>query len=172
MKQRRRYKKKIMNMEVEREPTVVQIKGFVNSSFSSMILIDSGSTHNMISADFAKKLGLPLVPTKLCLVLLPNNQSSSIDHRLVNVPISIQGVHTTADFEVWNGARYDVILGMAWLREVDAWIACKEGAIHGKLQNGKAFCIKGKRSLPNIPLLSHLQMKGQLRNLMKYFWFI
>jgi hypothetical protein len=164
--------KAMMNMEVEQEPTVVQIKGFVNSSFSSMILIDSGSTHNMISADFAKKLGLPLVPTKLCLVLLPNNQSSSIDHRLVNVPISIQGVHTTADFEVWNGARYDVILGMAWLREVDAWIACKEGAIHGKLQNGKAFCIKGKRSLPNIPLLSHLQMKGQLRNLMKYFWFI
>jgi hypothetical protein len=82
-----------MNMEVAREPTVVQIKGFVNSSFSSMILIDSGSTHNMISADFAKKLGLPLVPTKRCSVLLSNNQSSSIDHRLVNVPISIQGVY-------------------------------------------------------------------------------
>jgi hypothetical protein len=142
---------------------VVQIKGFVNSSFSSMILIDSGSTHNMISTNFAKKLGLPLVPTKRCLVLLPNNQSSSIDHRLINVPVSIQGVHTTADFEVWNGAMYDVILGMAWLREVDAWIACKEGAFHGKLQNGKAFCIKGKRSLPNIPLFSYLQMKRSIK---------
>jgi hypothetical protein len=59
---------------------VIQIKGFVNSSFSSMILIDFGSTHNMISADFAKKLGFLLVPTKRCLVLLPNNHSSSIDH--------------------------------------------------------------------------------------------
>jgi hypothetical protein len=159
----------VMNMEVEREPMVVQIKGFVNSSFSSMILIDSGSTYNMISANFTKKLGLPLVPSKRCSILLSNNQSSSIDHRLVNVPISIQGVNTTADFEVWNGARYDVILGMAWLREVDAWIACKEGAVHGKLQNGKAFCIKGKRSLPNIPLLSHLQMKRSIKKSNKVF---
>jgi hypothetical protein len=108
----------MMNMEVEREPTVVQIKG--------------------------------------CSVLLPNNQSSSIDHRLVNIPISIQGVDTIMDFKVWNGARYDVILGMAWLREVDAWIACKEGVVHRKLQNGKNKFIKDKRSLPNIPLLSSL----------------
>jgi hypothetical protein len=146
----------MMNMEVEREPTVVQIKGFVNSSFSSMILINFESTHNMILANFAKKLGLPLVPTKRCSVLLPNNQSSSIDHRLVNIPISIQGVDTIMDFKVWNGARYDVILGMAWLREVDAWIACKEGVVHRKLQNGKNKFIKDKRSLPNIPLLSSL----------------
>jgi hypothetical protein len=62
----------VIKMIVERELTLVQIKGFVNSSFSSMVLIDSRSTHNMISADFAKKLGLPLVPTKRCLVLLPD----------------------------------------------------------------------------------------------------
>jgi hypothetical protein len=144
---------------VEWEPTVIQIKGFVNSSFSSMILIDFGSTHNMISADFAKR----------CLVLLPNNHSSSIDHWLVNVLVSIQRVDTIVDFEVWNRARYNVILGMVWLQEVDAWFACKEGAVHGKLQNGKAFCIKGKRSLPNIPLLSHLQLKRSIKKMNEVF---
>ena len=124
-----------------------------------MILIDSGSTHNMMSTSFAQKIGLPLIPIKPCSVWLPNNQSSSITHRMLKVPVSIQGVDTEVDFEVWNGARYEVILGMAWLKQVDAWIACKEGAIHGKLQNDKFFTIKGKRSLPNIPMLSHVQMK-------------
>jgi hypothetical protein len=69
----------------------------------------------MISANFAKKLELLLVPTKYCLVLLFNSQSNSIDHHLVNIRISIQ-----ANFEIWNGACYDVILGIAWLQEVDA----------------------------------------------------
>jgi hypothetical protein len=46
---------------------------------------------------------------------------------------------TKEDFKVWNEARYEVILGMVWLKQVDAWIACKEGAIHGKLHNGK-YC--------------------------------
>ena len=63
----------IMNMEVEQESTVLQIKGFLNSSFSSMILIDSGSTHNMISASFSHKIGHPLIPIKPCSVWLPNN---------------------------------------------------------------------------------------------------
>ena len=42
---------------------------------------------------------------------------------------------------------------------MDAWIACKEGVVHGELQNDKIFSIRGKRSLPNVPTLSHLQMK-------------
>jgi hypothetical protein len=51
----------VMNMEVEQEPTVLQIKGFLNSTFSSLILIDSGSTHNMMSVSFAHKIGLLLI---------------------------------------------------------------------------------------------------------------
>jgi len=58
--------------------------------------------------------------------------------------MSIQGIETKVDFEVWNGVHYDVILGMAWLYQVDAWIACKEGVVHRKLKDGKPFIIKGK----------------------------
>ena len=123
----------VMNMEVEQESIVLQIKGFLNSSFSSMILIDSGSTHNMISASFAHKIGQPLIPINPCSVWFPNNQSSSIIHCILKFPVNIQGVDRLVDFEVWNGARYEVIFGMGWLNQVDAWIACKEGVVHGKL---------------------------------------
>ena len=64
-----------------------------------------------------------------------------------------------ADFEVWNGARYEVILGMEWLKEIDGWIECKEEEVHGKLKNDKFFFVRGKKSLPNTPTLLHLQMK-------------
>jgi hypothetical protein len=39
------------------------------------------------------------------------------------------------NFEISGGARYEVILGMMWLKQVDAWITCKEWVVHGKLQN-------------------------------------
>ena len=90
----------VMNMEVEQEPTMLQIKGFLNSSFWSMILIDSGSSYNMMSTSFAHKIGLPLILIKPCLVWLPNNQSSSITHRMLKVPVNIQGVDIKVDFEV------------------------------------------------------------------------
>ena len=105
----------VMHMKVEQEPTMLQIKGFLNSIFSSMILIDSSSTHNMMSVSFAQKLGIPSIPIMPCYVLLPNNQSSFIIHRVLRVPVSIHGVDTEEDFEVWDGARYEVILGMTWL---------------------------------------------------------
>jgi hypothetical protein len=149
----------VMNMEVKQEPTVLQIKGFLNSTFSSMILIDSGSTHNMMLVWFAHKIGFSLIPIKPCSVWLPNNQPSFIMHRMLRVPVNIQGVNTEAYFEVWDGARYEVILGMAWFEEVDAWIACKGGEVHDKLQNGKSFSVRGKRSLPSTHMLSHQQMK-------------
>ena len=86
----------VMNMEVESEPIVVQIKDFVNISSSFMISIDSTLMHNCC----------PMI----------NYQFSSIDHSLVNIPISIYGMDTIADFKIWNGIKYDVILEMAWLR--------------------------------------------------------
>ena len=43
------------------------------------------------------------------------------------------------DFKVWNEARYEVILNMVWLKQVEAWIACKEKTIHEKLYSIKYF---------------------------------
>ena len=34
-----------------------------------------------------------------------------------------------------------------------------EGTVHGKLQNGEHYSIRGKRYLPNVLTLSHLQIK-------------
>lgn len=70
---------------------------------------------------------------KECSIFLPNNESSTMDDRVLNVLVSIQVINTTIDFKVWSGVCYNCIWGMAWLHEVDAWIAYKEGEIHEKL---------------------------------------
>ena len=97
-------------MEVEQEPTELQIKGFLNSTFSSLMLIDSNNTHNMMLVSFAQKIGFPLIPIKPYSVWLPNNQPSFITHRVLKVHVNIQGVNTEADFKVCDGARIEVIL--------------------------------------------------------------
>ena len=82
----------VMNIEVEQEPTALQIKEFLNSTFSSMILIDSGSTYNMMSISFAQKIGLLLIPIQPCSVWLLNNQSTFITHGMHVIVLRVQSV--------------------------------------------------------------------------------
>lgn len=58
---------------------------------------------------------------------------------------------------------------MSWLYDVDAWIACKHGEVHGKLSDDKPFKIKGKKTLPNVPLLSATHVKRCLRKKQEVF---
>lgn len=152
----------MMNVEVEKEPTILQVEGMVGNE-STLILIDSGSSYNMISEEFASMLKLPFQKVKPCKVHMPNNEANQFDYRLMDVKANLQGTETLVNFEVWKGARYVVTLGMAWLNRVDAWIACKNGELHGKLRNNKPFIVKDKRSLPNVPLISSLQLKRSLK---------
>lgn len=101
----------IMNMEVEQEPMVLQIKGILISTFYTIIPIDYGNTHTMMSISFTYMIGLPLVPIKPCLLWLPNNQPSFITRHVMRVHVNIQRMNTKAYFEIWDGARYEI-----WVR--------------------------------------------------------
>lgn len=46
----------IITMEVEREPYVVSVKDFVNSTYFCIIIIDSSRMCNIMRAIFAKKI--------------------------------------------------------------------------------------------------------------------
>ena len=147
---------------VASEPTILQVHGSIGIQSTSM-LIDSGSTHNLMSSDFPSKLGFLVTNTEPCKVFEPNGDSNPIECRLLDIPVILQETQTMADFEIWSGSQYDVILGMSWFNDVDAWIACKPREANGKLSDDKPFTIKGTRALPKIPLLSAIQMKMCLR---------
>jgi hypothetical protein len=45
---------------------------------------------------------------------------------MVKVHVTIQRVDTKAYFESWNETRYEVILGLVWLKQVgDSWHSSK-----------------------------------------------
>ena len=148
----------VCEKRIASEPTVLHVQGSISTQSTSMLIV-SGLTHNLMSSKFASKLRFPVSKTELCKVFLPNGESNLIDCRLLGVPIILQGTQIIGNFEIWTGSQYDIILGMSWLNDVDVWIACKHGEVHGKLSNGKPFTIKGTRVLPEIPLFSAALMK-------------
>ena len=94
-----------------------------------------------MSSKFASKLRYPVTKTEPCKVFLPNGELNSIDYRLLDVFVILQGTQTMANFKVWAGNHYDVKLKMSRLNDVDAWVACKHEEVHDKLPDGKAFTI-------------------------------
>lgn len=96
------------------------------------MLIDLGSTHDLMSSKFASKLEFSVTNIKTYKVCLRNGESNPIDCQFLGVFVILQRMQTTANFDVWRESQYDVILEMSWLNDVDAWIVCKHGEVHGK----------------------------------------
>ena len=74
---------------------------------------DLKNTYNMMSFNYVRELGLPLALVRACSIILPNNESSDINHQMLKVSRSIQGVDTSINLAAWSGAQYGIILGMA-----------------------------------------------------------
>ena len=49
----------MVNMEVEHELTVVQVEGWLNFFHPRIMVVALGSTHNMVSTNFVRKLDFP-----------------------------------------------------------------------------------------------------------------
>ena len=114
------------------------------------MLIDSGSTHNLMWSEFASKLGQPHTKIEHCKVFLSNGELSPIECWLLKVHVMLQGTHTIEKFQGWTWIQDYVILGMLWLNVVNAWIACNHKDPHVRLSNGKPFKIKCKRTQPKV----------------------
>ena len=56
---------------VASEPMVLQVQGSIGIQLTSM-LIDLGSTHNLMSSKFASKLGFPITKTEAYKVFVSN----------------------------------------------------------------------------------------------------
>ena len=68
----------ICEERVASEPSVLHVQGFISNQSNSM-LIDSGSTHNLMLSKFASNLGLPVSKTQHCKIFLSNGESNMIE---------------------------------------------------------------------------------------------
>ena len=82
------------------------------SSQDLIVLIDSGSTHNFISAKVANTLQLPVKPTKPFNVKAANEGSLTYQGRYENVLILLQGIPFLLTFYALPLYGLDMVLGI------------------------------------------------------------
>jgi hypothetical protein len=78
-------------------------------------LLDSGSTHNFISEDAARRSGLPLQQQPRLTALVANGERVACAGVIRDAPLLVDGESFPADLFVMPLAGYDVVLGTRWL---------------------------------------------------------
>ncbi|KAJ7954398.1 Ty3/gypsy retrotransposon protein [Quillaja saponaria] len=79
------------------------------------ILIDSGSTHNFIDTQLAKRLGLRVQQISEKEVMVANGSNLMISTLCRQLPWSLSGAKFFADFLVMPLGSYGMVLGIQWL---------------------------------------------------------
>jgi hypothetical protein len=81
-------------------------------------LLDSGSMHNFISEEAARRSGLPLHQRPLLTALVANGEWVTCTGVIRDTPLLIDGDSFPTNLYVMPLARYDVVLGTRWLGEL------------------------------------------------------
>jgi hypothetical protein len=82
---------------------------------SLVALLDSGSTHNFISGEAARRSGLPLRQRPRLIALVANGERVTCVGVIRDAPLLIDGDSFPANLNVMPPAGYDVVLGTRWL---------------------------------------------------------
>ena len=100
---------------VSAENDLLRIEGKINGR-RALMLIDSGSTHDFISLDFAEKNNLEMdsLEGSLC-VSLANGRNRQYPSLQTSVKVVVGSFGEQRTFGVIPLTRYDVILGKPWL---------------------------------------------------------
>jgi hypothetical protein len=78
-------------------------------------LLDSGSTHNFISEEAARRTGLPLRQRPRLTAMVANGERITCAGVICDAPLRIAGAPFPADLFVMPLAGYDIVLGTKWL---------------------------------------------------------
>jgi hypothetical protein len=85
---------------------------------SFVALLDSGSTHNFISEEAARRSSLPLRQRPRLTALVANGERVTCVGVIHDAPLLIDGDSFPTDLYVMPLAGYDVVLGTRWLGEL------------------------------------------------------
>ncbi|XP_019259126.1 PREDICTED: uncharacterized protein LOC109237290 [Nicotiana attenuata] len=93
----------------------IHVIGYSNEK-PIQILLDGGSTHNLIDAETADRLGCHISPTKLGYVSLGNNTMEATSGVVRGFQWMLQGTTYTSDLIVFPVGKYDLVLGALWMK--------------------------------------------------------
>jgi hypothetical protein len=92
----------------------MQVKVDIGTA-SLVALLDTGSTHNFIGEDAARRTGLPVQPRPRLTATVANGERVLCPGVIRGAPISIAGEEFAVDLFVMPLAGYDLVLGTQWM---------------------------------------------------------
>jgi hypothetical protein len=99
------------------------------SSYTAIVLFDSGASHSFISSTFVAKHHLPITIMKHTMLVSSPRGEMRTKHIGPAASITIRGVDFLVNLSILDSKGIDIILGMDWLRKFDGVIMCSKRAI-------------------------------------------
>ena len=96
-------------------PETMRVRGAIGI-VSTVVLLDSGSTHNFVSERLATKLNLQPATNKKVTVEVASGEKLSSKGKCNAVSIKLGGFVTHVDFYILPLEGYEAVLGTQWLR--------------------------------------------------------
>lgn len=93
------------------------------SELAVSVLIDSGSSHNIIQSRITEFLGLPVVAIKSFSVFVGNGQTIQCSGNCLDVPITLSGHEFHIPFFVLPVHGADIVLGVHWLKTLGSFLS-------------------------------------------------
>jgi hypothetical protein len=120
-------------------------------------LVDSGSTHSIVSADFARCMGNVCRSFDCEYVIATPVGIDLYSHQcLIGCDVSVGDQCLPADLIVLGITDFDVVLGMDWLEQNYANIDCRSKMVTFAIPGLPRFCFYGDRNGRDIPMISAL----------------
>jgi hypothetical protein len=120
-------------------------------------LVDSGSTHSIVSADFARCMGNVCRSFDCEYVIATPVGIDLFSHQcLIGCDVSVGDQCLPADLIVLGITDFDVVLGMDWLEQNYANIDCRSKMVTFAIPGLPRFCFYGDRNGRDIPMISAL----------------
>nr|GEV26918.1 hypothetical protein [Tanacetum cinerariifolium] len=121
----------------------LQITGFI-STYPVMVLIDCGSTHNIVQPRIAKQLNLPTNPLEPFRVMVGNGQFIHCSEYCSDVTLQLQKTKFTILFFVLPVEGADVVLGISWLGALGTITADFSVPQISFVKDGNHFTLRGE----------------------------
>ncbi|OMO73136.1 reverse transcriptase [Corchorus capsularis] len=111
------------------------------------ILIDSGSTHNLIQPRLAKHLGLLLEPAPPFSVLVGNGEKLHCFGKIPTIAVELQGHQFDLDLYVLDVWGAEIILGVQWLATLGPVLADYQALFMQFYSNGQLITLRGDKPI-------------------------
>ncbi|OMP03036.1 Retroviral aspartyl protease [Corchorus olitorius] len=123
----------------------MRLQGIINGH-TFTVLIDSGSSHNLIQPRVAQFLNLAIEPALPFVVTVGNGDSLKCLGQVKSIAMAIQEHLFSLDFFLLNVFGADIILGIQWLAQLGPILADFSQLYMSFLHNGQTITLHGENA--------------------------